>query len=161
MRFSTRLGIGRTCRLVQCGAAQTAAQLRNLDGTPRGTIDNLPAERFSFIELTDEKSGKRLDRTPFAKEDIAIADKRTFIESGKRSFLGFLHPGPLAHILKQGANVFVRAGWKGARWLDSNGKPFDMLTALTAAEKTGMLDCPIGIRRKNAAPLSLRLAKIR
>jgi hypothetical protein len=34
---------------------------------------DLPAERFSFIELTDEKGGERLDRTPFAKGDIAIA----------------------------------------------------------------------------------------
>ena len=33
----------------------------------------LPAERFSFLELSDEKGGGRLDRTPFAKGDIAIA----------------------------------------------------------------------------------------
>ena len=46
---------------------------------------DLPAERFSFVELTDEKGGERLDRTPFAKGDIAIAGKRTFIVSGKRS----------------------------------------------------------------------------
>jgi Transposase DDE domain len=110
---------------------------------------DLPAERFSFIELTDEKGGERLDRTPFAKGDIAIADR------------GFLHPGPLAHSLEQGADVIVRAGWKGTRWLDSSGKPFDMLAALTAAEKIGMLDCPIGIRRKKAAPLALRLVAFR
>ncbi len=36
---------------------------------------DLPAERFSFVELTDEKGGERLDRTPFAKGDIAIADR--------------------------------------------------------------------------------------
>jgi hypothetical protein len=34
---------------------------------------DIPAERFSFLELTDEKGGERLDRTPFAKGDIAIA----------------------------------------------------------------------------------------
>ncbi len=71
---------------------------------------DLPAERFSFIELTDEKRGERLDRTPFAKGDIAIAGKRTFIVSGKRSLLGFLHPDPLAHVLEQGADIIVRAG---------------------------------------------------
>ena len=46
---------------------------------------DLPAERFSFIELTEEKGGERLDRTPVAKGDILIAGKRTFIVSGKRS----------------------------------------------------------------------------
>jgi hypothetical protein len=77
--------------------------------------------------------------------------------SGKRSLLGFLHPDPLAHILAH----IVPAGWKGARWLDSSGKPFDMLAALTAAENTGLLDCPIGIRRQNATPISLRLVAFR
>jgi hypothetical protein len=110
---------------------------------------DLPAEHLSFIELTDEKGGERLDRTPVAKGDIVIADR------------GFLHPDPLAYVLAKGADLIVRAGWKGARWLDSNGKPFDMLATLTAAENAGMLDCPIGIRRKNAAPLSLRLAAFR
>jgi len=110
---------------------------------------DLPAERFSFIELTDESGGERLDRTPVAKGDIVIADR------------GFLHPDPLARILEQSADVIARAGWKGAHWLDGNGKPFDILAALTAAESTGVLDCPIGIRRKNAAPLSLRLVAFR
>jgi len=59
---------------------------------------DLPAERFSFIELTDEKGGERLDRTPAAEGDILIADR------------GFLHPDPLAQVLEQGADVIVRAG---------------------------------------------------
>ena len=110
---------------------------------------DLPAERFSFIELTDEKGGERLDRMPVMEGDIVIADR------------GFLHPDPLAHILAQGADLIVRAGWKGARWLDGRGQPFDMLAALTAAESAGVLDCPIGIRRKKAASLSLRLVAFR
>jgi hypothetical protein len=106
---------------------------------------DLPAERFSFIELTDETGGERLDRTPVTEGDIVIADR------------GFLHPDPLAHILAQRADLIVRAGWKGVRWLDRSGKSFDMLAALTAAENTGMLDCPIGIRRKNTPTFPLRL----
>jgi hypothetical protein len=51
----------------------------------------------------------------------------------------------------------VRAGWKGARWLNGNGKPFDMLAALTVAENTGILDCPVWIGRKKTLPLPLRL----
>ena len=90
--------------LLLSGGAQPAAQgqrIQLVDGTtvPKAgkeakknnglwrlhcTFD-LPAERFSFIELTDEKGCERLDRVPFAKGDIAIAEKRTFIVSGKRS----------------------------------------------------------------------------
>jgi Transposase DDE domain len=110
---------------------------------------DLPAERFSFVELTDEKGGERLDRTPFAKGDIAIADR------------GFMHPNPLAHILEQGADVIVRTGWKGARWLGKDGKSFDILAALAAAESNGVLDRPVWVARKKAAPLALRLVAFR
>jgi hypothetical protein len=110
---------------------------------------DLPAERFSFIELTDEKGGERLDRVPFAKGDIVIADR------------GFMHPDPLAHVLEQGADVIVRTPWKGARWFGKNGRPFDMLAALAAAENAGVLDTPIWIDRKKAPPLPLRLVAFR
>jgi len=110
---------------------------------------DLPAERFSFVELTDEKGGERLDRTPFVKGDIAIADR------------GYMHPEPLAHIMEQGADVIVRTPWTGARWLNEDGKPFDLLAALEAAENAGVLDGPIWIARKKAPALALRLVAIR
>jgi hypothetical protein len=109
---------------------------------------DLPAERFSFIEMTDEKDGERLDRPSFAKGDIVIADR------------GFMHPEPLAHVLAQGADVIVRTPWTGARWY-SKGKPFDLLAALTAAESKGVLDKSIWVLRKKAQPLALRLVAIR
>lgn len=110
---------------------------------------DLPAERFSFIALTDEKGGERLDRTPVAEGDILIADR------------GFLHPDPVAQVLEQGADIVVRAGWKGARWLDGKGKPFDLLAALAAAESAGALDRPVWTGRKKAPPLALRLVAFR
>jgi IS4 transposase len=110
---------------------------------------DLPAERFSFIELTDEKGGERLDRVSYAKGDIAVADR------------GYMHPDPLAHILEQGADVIVRTPWKGARWLGKDGEPFDLLAALTAAEGAGLLDTPIWIGRKKASPLALRIVAFR
>ncbi len=106
---------------------------------------DLPAERFSFIELTDEKGGERLDRTPFAEGDIAIADR------------GYMHPEALAHVLEQGADFIVRTPWRGARWYGKNGKPFDLLASLAAAESCGLLDKPIWVLRKNARPLALRI----
>lgn len=154
-------------QLLGGGAVPAAAgrRIRLLDGTtvPKAgkearennglwrlhcTFD-LPAERFSFIELTGEKGGERLDRTPVAKGDILIADR------------GFLHPDPLAHVLEQGADVIVRAGWKGARWLDRNRKPFDILAALKGSESAGVLDRPIWVARKKAMPLALRLVAFR
>jgi hypothetical protein len=153
--------------LLAAGAVPAAGnrRIRLLDGTtvPKAGKDakknnglwrlhctfDLPAERFSFIELTDEKGGERLDRTPFAKGDIAIADR------------GYVHPDPLAHILEQGADVIVRTGWKAARWLDKDRKPFDILAVLAAAEGTGVVDRPIWVARKKAAPLALRLVAFR
>lgn len=145
-------------------AAVTGRRIRLLDGTtvPKAGKDakknsglwrlhctfDLPTERFSFIELSDEKGGERLDRTPFTKGDIAIADR------------GFLHPEPLARVLEQGADVIVRAPWSGARWLNKDGKAFDILAALTAAESSGTLDTPIWIGRKKAPPLALRLVAL-
>ncbi len=154
-------------QLLGGGAVPAAAgrRIRLLDGTavPKAgkearensglwrlhcTFD-LPGERFGYIELTDEKGGERLDRTPFAKGDIAIADR------------GFLHPEPVAHVLEQGADVIVRAGWKGARWLGEDGKPFDILAALKGAESAGVLDRSIRIGRKKAPSLALRLVAFR
>ena len=94
---------------------------------------DLPAERFSFFALTDETGGEQLDRVPVAERDILIADR------------GFMHPDRLARVCEQGADIVVRAGWKGARWLDGKGKPFDLLAALAAAANAGVLDCPIPV----------------
>lgn len=110
---------------------------------------DLPVERFSFFALTDETGGEQLDRVPVAAGDIFIADR------------GFMHPERLARVHEQGADFIVRAGWKAARWLDGEGKPFDLLAALAAAGNTGVLDCPIWIGRKKAPPLALRLVALR
>jgi hypothetical protein len=114
---------GRRIRLVDGTTVSKAGrEAKNNNGMWRlHCAFDLPAERFSFIALTDEKGGERLDRIPFAKGDIVIADR------------GFMHPDPLAHVLEQGADVIVRTPWKGARWYGKNGKPFDLPAALAAA----------------------------
>jgi hypothetical protein len=111
-------------QLLGAGAVRAAGgrRIRLLDGTtvPKAgrevrennglwrlhCIFDLPAERFGFIELTDEKGGERLDRAPVAEGDILVADR------------GFMHPDPLAYVLTQRADIVIHAGWKGARWLD-------------------------------------------
>jgi IS4 transposase len=67
----------------------------------------------------------------------------------------------LAHVLQQGADVIIRAGWKGARWLDAKGERFDIQAALQEAETVGLLDQSVCIGRKKGPALSLRLVAFR
>jgi hypothetical protein len=142
---------GRRIRLVDGTTVPKAGrEAKNNNGMWRlHCAFDLPAERFSFIELTDEKGGERLDRVAVAKGDIVIADR------------GFMHPVPLAHVLERGADLIVRTPWKGARWYGKNGRPFDLLAALAAGETAGVIDRPIWVLPKKAAPLSLRLVALR
>ena len=47
----------------------------------------------------------------------------------------------------------------GARWLDQDGKPFDLIGALHSrgAKQRGFIDLPVWIGRKEGTALALRL----
>jgi DDE family transposase len=109
---------------------------------------DLPGERFSYFDLTDEKEGETLDRIPVVKGEIRIADR------------AYLQPERIARVLKDGADVVVRGKWKGARWRDKDGQPIDFLAMLRAV-KGGRVDRPMWIERKGGASLALRLVAIR
>jgi Transposase DDE domain len=109
---------------------------------------DLPGERFSYFELTDEKEGETLDRIPVIKGEIRIGDR------------AYLQPDRIAHILEDGGDVLVRGKWKGARWCDKHGQRIDFLALLRAA-KNGRIDQPIYIERKGGPNLALRLVAIR
>jgi hypothetical protein len=109
---------------------------------------DLPCERFSFFELTDQQEGETFDRIPVIKGEIRIADR------------AYLQPDRIAAVLDEGADVLVRGKWKGARWRDSQGRPIDLIAKLRAA-KSGRIDQPIWIERKGGANLALRLVAIR
>jgi hypothetical protein len=83
---------------------------------------DLPGERFSYFELTDEKEGETLDRIPVVRGEIRIADR------------AYLQPDRIARVLEAGADVLVRGKWKGARWRDKDGKPVDFPAMLRAAK---------------------------
>jgi len=110
---------------------------------------DLPAERFGFFELTDEHGGETLDRIPFVRGEIRIADR------------AYLQPDRIADALEAGADIVVRAGWKNARWLDGNGKPVDLLAEFRKASDCGIIDRPIWIGRKSGKPLALRLVAVK
>jgi len=108
---------------------------------------DLPAERFGCFELTDEHGGEQFDRIPVVKGEIRIGDR------------AYLQPARIANVLKRGADIIVRAGWRGARWLDVMRKPFDLHKELRKTRER--LDRPIWIACKGRAPLALRLIAVR
>ena len=143
---------GRTVRLLDATTIPKAGRDHRCSGQLwriHAAFD-LPSERFSFFELTDEKGAERLDRVPLVAGEIRIGDR------------GYCKPERLASVCAAGADIIVRAGWKMARWLDENGKPLDLVALLKTSEGTDCIDRPIKLwRHKRAAPLRLRLVAIR
>lgn len=68
---------GRRVRLVDStSVAKASVKLRQACGLWRiHAVFDLPAERFSFFELTDEKGAESLSRMAIAPGDILIADR--------------------------------------------------------------------------------------
>lgn len=110
---------------------------------------DLPSERFSFFELTDEKGSEQFDRVPVVAGEIRIGDR------------GHMHPDRLAVVHAAGGDLIVRAGWKSVRWLDADGKPFDLIAALDGAKAAGVLDRDVLIARKKAPAFKVRLIAFR
>src|SRR5581483_2929602 len=110
---------------------------------------DLPGERFGHFELTDQTEGERLDRIPVVAGEIRIADR------------AYMQPDRIAVVLEAGADVLIRAGWKGARWLDAKGKPFDLLAQFRKAAQDGLIDRSIWIARTGAPALEMRLVAVK
>jgi hypothetical protein len=110
---------------------------------------DLPQERFGHFALTDQTAGETLDRIPVVKGEIRLGDR------------AYLQPDRMGVVLEQGADFVIRAGWKSAHWLDAEERPLDLIAALRAGAAAGLIDQPIWIKRKNAAPLGLRLVAVK
>lgn len=109
---------------------------------------DLPHERFGYFELTDEREGETIDRIPVVPGEIRLGDR------------AYLQAGRIGTVLEQGADVLVRAGWRSAAWLDENGDPLDLIAVLRDT-RGGIVEQPVSLARKKAAPLSLRLVAVR
>ena len=107
-------------------------------------VFNLPSEQFSAFEITDETGAERIDRVAVIPGEIRIADRV------------HCRADELADVIAQGADIVVRASWRSARWLEHDGRSFDIVGALTGTA-TGHIDRPIWLARGKAAPLALRL----
>ena len=142
---------GRLIRIIDATAvpkAGASAKRKNQLWRIHSAFD-LPQERFGHFELTDERQGETLDRIPVVAGEIRLGDR------------AYLQPDRTAAVREQGADVLVRAGWKGARWLDADGRPLDLIAAFRKASTRGLIDRPILIARKGGDPLALRLVAVK
>lgn len=110
---------------------------------------DLPSQRFSCFELTDEKGSEQFDRVPVIMGEIRIGDR------------GYMHPDRLAAVHASGGDLIVRTGWKSVRWLDADGEPFDLIAALEVARASGVLDTKVFIARQQAVAFKVRLIAFR
>lgn len=110
---------------------------------------DLPHERFSHFELTDQSGGERIDRIPVVAGEIRIGDR------------AHLQPDRIARVLEASADILVRAAWNGARWLDPQRRSFDLIGALHAADQAELIDQTIFVGRNEGAPLALRLVAVK
>ena len=127
-----RASRGRLIRLIDATTvpkAGAAARGRNNVWRIHSAFE-LPSERFGFFDLTDQRGGEALDRIPVVPGEIRIADR------------AYLQPDRMATVLDAGADIIVRAGWKGARWLDANHELLDLLAVLRKAARHGLVDQP-------------------
>ena len=146
-----RASRGRLIRIVDATTvpkAGTSGKNKNAVWRVHSAFD-LPQERFGHFELTDERSGETLDRIPVIAGEIRLGDR------------AYLQPERMAHLLDSGADFVIRSGWKSARWLDGEGSLIDLTAELRKASSRGLIDRPIWIKRKSAAPLAVRLVAVK
>lgn len=141
---------GRLIRLVDATTVRKAGKSARENGRlwRIHAVFDLPAERFSAFELTDEKDAERINRVKVIPGELRIADRV------------HCRADELADVIEQGGDVLVRAAWTSARWLEKDGSACDIIRELTKST-TGIIDRPIWLARKGAAPLRLRLVAVR
>lgn len=141
---------GRVIRILDATTVPKAGQqARKGNGLMRIHAElELPHERFSHFEVTDEKGGERLDRFEITPGVLYLADA------------GYLQPARIGAVLEAGADVLIRMAWRNGSWLDGRGRPFDFMAAFRNARR-GLIDRPIHLRRPDAAPMALRFVAAR
>src|SRR6202162_3142446 len=98
-------GAGRLIRLIDATCVLKPgpeARQRNRLWRVHAAFD-LPTERFSCFELTDEHGGEQRDRIPVVKGEIRIGDRV------------YMQPVRIANVLGGGADVVIRARWRSVR----------------------------------------------
>lgn len=140
----------RPIRIVDATTVPKAGRLgRESGGVWRvHAVFDLPEERFSSFELTDETQVERFDRAEVVAGEIRIGDR------------GYINVAGLRAVLAAGADIVVRAPWRQVRWLNTQGDNLDLL-ALLKASRSGRIDRAVAIAQGRAAPLAVRLVALR
>lgn len=143
-------GKGRLVRLVDATNVTKAGKTeRESGGVWRiHAVYDLPTERLSAFEITDEHGAEAINRIAVVPGEIRIGDRV------------HCRADDLADVIAQGADVVVRASWRSARWLLGCGGTFDIIRELRE-NSSGRIDRPIWLARGKAEPLRLRLVAIR
>jgi len=143
---------GRLIRLVDATTVRKAGKSARASGRlwRVHAVYDLPTERFSAFQLTDEKEAERINRLPVTPGEIRIADGV------------HCRADELADVMAQEGDVLVRAGWSSARWLEEDGRSYDLMRDLRDST-TGVVDRRVWLGRKeaDAAPVPLRLVAIK
>ena len=151
---------GRLVRLVDgTTVAKKGLKDREEGGVWRvqATFD-LPAERFSAFELTDETVGEQFDFAAVVPGEIRIMRDACLRHDGDRNYL---QPDRVANVLAAQGDIIIRARWNAVRWLDAKGEKADLIALLKAKRGRGIIDQRVWIACTKAAPLALRLVAIR
>lgn len=142
---------GRLIRLVDgtavCQAGPDAKKTSKL--WRMNCVFDLPSERFSFFELTDEKTGERLDMAPVIPGEIRIGDRC------------YLQPERMAAVIEAGGDLIIRAVWTNARWRDEHHKPVNVAEILRKHFRSSQIDIPIWIECKSGRLLAVRLVAVK
>jgi len=93
-----------------------------------------PGHGFSGFALTDRSGGETLERHSLNPGDIVIAD-RAYARGGKG----------LSHVLEQGADFIVRAGWRSMALRGEHGQRFDLLARLKDLRPGEMADLQVNV----------------
>ena len=108
----------------------------------------LPNERLSAFQITDEKGAEAINRIAVVPGELRLGDRV------------HCRADDLADVVGQGGDVLVRASWRSARWLCWCGCALDII-GLLKESATGRIDLAVQLARTDAAPLRLRLVAVR
>jgi hypothetical protein len=139
---SSSLG-GRTIRLVD-GTCLSQPGSKGCDWRLHVSLD-LVRSRFSHFTLTNGKGAESLQRHPWSKGDIAIADR------------GYARPRDLCALISSGVDVIVRVGWNALRMHQPKGEKFDLLEFLAKVpenQETAEVALELAASRSKKAPRS-------
>ncbi|MHB9362983.1 transposase [Mesorhizobium sp. W067] len=149
-REDAGLAKGRLVRILDATAvAKAGAYEKKNNGLWRmHCAFELEREQFDFIEITDQSEAELIDRVPVVAGEIRIGDR------------AYLQAERIAKVMAQGGDVVVRASWKNARWLDANGRAFDLIGYLESCREE-VCETPARLALKKGEPVKMRLIALR